>query len=90
VKQLNKVTRRKALLGELRAFANGLMGLTNENQRRIKGFTIKDISTPQQLSQGLMRVQDDFALLGDLGQIALMSSVGENVQVTELAPGEVQ
>lgn len=92
IKQLNKSARRKALLGELRSFALGLLGKSNENERRIKGFTINDknTSTPQQLNQGLYRVQSDFALLGDLGSIALMSQVGENVQVSELAPGESQ
>lgn len=92
IKKTNKQGNRVALKGELRAFALSLMGTTNEAQKRIAGFTISDkgTTTPQQLAAGLYRIQLDFRFLGSLDSIALMSQVGENVQVLELAPGETQ
>ena len=92
IKKLSKASRRAAHVGELRSFAMGLMGKTNEAERRIAGFTITDkgVSTPQQMARGLHRVKCDFRFLSSMDAIALMSQVGEDVQVEELAPGESQ
>jgi hypothetical protein len=91
VKQLSKKSRRDALKNQIIAFYEGLLGRTNENLRRISGYTVNDSpTTPAMLSRGLYRIISNARTLASLDDIALMSTVGENVQVDVLAPGETQ
>ena len=91
-KLLNKAARRTALLGELRAWSHGLTGPTNEAERRIAGYSVtdKNMNTASQLAAGLYKIKLNYRLLSSMDDIVLMSTVGEDVQVDELAPGEVQ
>jgi|SRR5580693_711656 hypothetical protein len=90
VKTLATTKNRNALISELRNFLSGLSGLTNQNEQRIAGFTVRDESTPQEKAMGLQRIRTDARTLSSLDSIVLMSTVGESVQVDELGPGQTQ
>ena len=91
VKQLSKSANRTALKNEIISFYESLLGRTNENTRRIAGYTVSDApTTPQELAAGLYRLISNARTLSSLDDIALMSTVGENVTVAVLAPGETQ
>lgn len=91
-KKLNKKVRRDLVSGLIRTFMRGLMGLTNPQQQRIAGFTLDDKSgnTGTSIGKGMYRLILNARTLNSLDSIVLQTTIGEQVQVQELAPGEIQ
>ena len=87
-KKLSTNARRNALVGEIRAFMEGLLSRENPANQRIAGFTIdaKSANTPAVLAQGLFRIRVPVRTLPSLDSIVLEVTVGEQVTVTEVLP----
>ncbi len=91
-KKLNKKARRDLISGLIRTFMRGLMGITNPQQQRIAGFTLDEKSgnTGTSIGKGMYRLILNARTLNSLDSIVLQTTIGEQVQVQELAPGEIQ
>lgn len=86
-KQLNTRSRRTQIVGEIRAFLLALQSPQNASAQRIEGFLLDLASgnTPATLAQGLFRIILNVRTLSDLGSIALATTIGEQVEVSEAA-----
>jgi len=85
-KKLSIQVRRKAILGEIRAFASDLLSQSNPANQRIAGYTVDETgNTPTTLAAGLYYINAAFRILPSLLSITLGVTAGENVSVTELA-----
>lgn len=86
-KKLNTRDRRATMVGELRAFLESLLSRNNLASQRIAGFTLdaKSGNTPEQLAQGIFRVILKVRTLSSLDVIVLDTTVGEAVEVEEIA-----
>ena len=89
VKKLNKVARRIAVRSAIRQFMKGLI---DPNNQRIAGFTVDDKTgnTGDTLAAGLYRIIVAARTISSLKDIVLQTTIGTDVTVQELAPGEIQ
>lgn len=86
-KKLSTNLRRKAVLGEIRDFAELILGKNQPGTQRIAGFTLTDkVNTSQGLGKGLYRILFVVKNLSSLDAITIATTVGENVEVEEVLP----
>ncbi len=87
-KKLSTNARRAAMASEVRAFASGLLSKNNPESQRIAGFTVdaKSGNTPITLGQGRYRIILKIRTLASLDSIEIASTIGEQVEVTEILP----
>jgi hypothetical protein len=85
-KKLNSRARRNAIVGEVRAFMNGLLSTQNPDAARIDGYDL-DLSanTLRTLGMGLFRMKLSVRTLSSLDSIVLETVVGETVELSEAA-----
>lgn len=86
-KQLNTLTRRNTIIGEINGFASGLLSPNNTAAQRIEGYIIDEKSgnTKASLAAGAFRVILRVQTLSSLDSIILQTEIGESVDITELA-----
>lgn len=83
-KTLNTLSRRKALLGEVKQFISGLLSPGAPASQRIDGYTLTDKSnTPNLLARGMYRIDLYVRTLSSLDSIVIATTIGESVQVEE-------
>ncbi len=86
-KKLSTQLRRKAVLSEIRNFADELMGKNGVGVQRIEGFSLTDKNNaPNTLGKGLYRIDFSVRNLASLGSIVIATTVGETVEVEEILP----
>lgn len=84
-KRLSTMMRRKAVLTEIRAFADELLGRNGTTPQRIAGYSLTDKeNTADTLGKGLYRIDLSVRNLASLGSIVIATTVGETVEVTEV------
>jgi len=85
-KKLSIQVRRKAILGEVRAFAGELLSKENPSQQRIAGYTVDETgNTTASIAAGLYYINAAFRILPSLLSITVGVTAGETVSVSELA-----
>jgi hypothetical protein len=87
-KKLSVQARRKALKGEIRSFLTGLLSKNNPGAQRINGFTVDDSdgNSDVTLSEGMYRITVNVKTIASLDSIVVQTTVGEDVDVTEVLP----
>jgi len=87
-KKLSVQARRKALKGEIRSFLAGLLSKNNPGSQRIGGYTVDDSdgNTDVTLSEGMYRITVNVKTLASLDSIVVQTTIGEDVDVTEVLP----
>ncbi len=87
-KKLSLQARRKALKGEIRSFLAGLLSKNNPGAQRINGYTVSDSdgNTDTTLSQGMYRITVNVQTIASLDSIVVQTTIGEDVDVTEVLP----
>lgn len=86
-KKLSTQMRRKAVLTEMRNFADELLGRNGVGTQRIAGYTLSEKdNSADTLGKGLYRITLKVRNLSSLDSIVVASTVGESVEVEEVLP----
>lgn len=86
-KRLSTNLRRKAILTEIRGFAEDLLGRNNPGTQRIAGYTLNDNdNTDDTLALGLFRITLNVRTLASLDSITVATTIGESVVVETSLP----
>lgn len=78
--------RRAEVYGLLNSFFNGLVGNANQGNQRIDSYVLdaKSGNTKDSLAAGIFRIIIKVRLLPDMDVIVLQTTIGENVDTTQL------